>query len=198
MAHISTRLAREIELGAVRRDRMDLSVVEKGGGGTVRNRRWSQFLREYDIAYPVSRRDASILQSVIAAFLATGGGEDTFDFEDWRENAVIDEPIGTGDGSTTVFNLIKTYTFGSASHVRRIYRPVTGIVVKKAGVIQTSGFTVNYDTGFITFTVAPASGLISWSGSFNVPVRFDRSFASTGLTPDLEHIDTFTLYEERL
>lgn len=200
--HISTRLPTNVELGAIRRDTMNLEIVRADGGFEDRNRLWSQFLREYEISYPIARRDGSptdALAKVYDAFLASGGGTDSFDFKDWRDNAVTDEPFGTGDGVTTVFPLSKSYVFGTAVHLRRIYRPVSAITVKKAAVVQSSGITIDYELGTVTFTVAPALGAaLTWTGSFNVPVRFDPSLQSSAVTINNEKYDTFTLFETRL
>jgi hypothetical protein len=45
--------------------------------------------------------------------------------------------------------------------------------VFKDGVNQVSGWTVKNTTGEITFSSAPANGVvISWSGEFDTPCRF--------------------------
>ncbi len=199
MTHISTRLPQEVENGAVRRDVEDVEIVRTDSGAEVRNVRASQSLLEYDCSYPASERDAANYLAVRAAYKAARGPLHSFDFWDWADYQATAEPIGTGDGSTTVFNLVKTYTFGSQAHIRRIYRPVAGITILKDGVIQLSGYSVNYDTGVVTFAPAPAAAaVITWTGEFNVPVRFDGPLTSTGLMIHLEHIDTIHLVEVRL
>jgi hypothetical protein len=46
---------------------------------------------------------------------------------------------------------------------------------------------------------APANGVeLTWTGEFNVPVRFDPQIQSSAPTTNLEKFDTFTLYEVRL
>jgi uncharacterized protein (TIGR02217 family) len=201
--HISQRLSDEVELGALRRDTMQLEIIRGDSGFEDRNRLWSQFLREYEITYPIAERNGSAsdaLMEVYNAFLATGGGEDSFDFEDWRDNEVTDEVFGVGDGAETEFTLIKSYTFGSAIHARRIYRPVSGIAIKANDVtVNPTDYTVDYELGIVTFDAAPTNGHdLAWTGSFNVPVRFDPTIQSTAPTTNLEKFDTFTLFEVRL
>lgn len=204
--HVATRLSDEVELGAIRRDTMALDIVRTDSGHEDRNRLWSQFLREYEVTYPIALRNgepSGALATVYAAFLATGGGEDSFDFQDWRDYSVEEEAFGTGDGTTTAFNLLKTYTFGSRSHVRRIYRPVSAIAIQKNGItVNPADYTVDYELGIVTFDVAPLGGgtpdELSWTGDFNVPVRFDPSMQSSAPTTVHEKFDTFTLYEVRL
>ncbi|PNA40956.1 DUF2460 domain-containing protein, partial [Pseudomonas sp. MPR-AND1A] len=62
---------------------------------------------------------------------------------------------------------------------RKITRPLSGTVkiykyISSAWVEQTSGVSVNFSTGVVTFTTAPANGVaLGWCGQFDVPVRFD-------------------------
>jgi uncharacterized protein (TIGR02217 family) len=199
-SHVAHRLSAPIELGAKRVVRMDLTVTPMDGGTEARERRWDQFLFDFEVSFPVGKRAGNTnLDEVTAAFLATGGGELSFDLRDYRESSVTDEAFGVGDGSTKVFPLTRTYAFGPVSHVRRIYRPVSPITVKKAGIVQSSGYTVDYQLGVVTFTAAPAAAaVLSWSGDFNVPVRFDREQISQAVSIHNEHIETLTLYGVRL
>lgn len=201
--HITTRLSDEVELGAIRRDTMNLEIVRNDSGHEDRNRLWSQFLREYEITYPLQDRDggpSTSLGQVYEAFLATGGGEDSFDFQDWRDYTAEDELFGIGDASETEFSLVKSYEFGTRTHTRRIYRPVLSISIKKDGVtVNPADYTVDYDLGIVTMDTAPASlAELTWSGEFNVPVRFDPSIQSSAPTTVHEKFDTFTLFEVRL
>lgn len=199
--HVGTRLSNHVENGAIRRDTMNLDIVRQDGGFEKRNRLWSQFLREYEITYPLDVRASSdVLAEVYNAYLSTGGGEDSFDFEDWRDNEATDAAFGIGDASETVFNLSKSYSFGSNVHARRIYRPVSAISIKNDGVtVNPSDYTVDYDMGVVTFDVAPGSGdVLTWTGNFYVPVRFEPTLQSVGVNAVHEKYDTFTLIEVRL
>lgn len=197
--HINQRLPLNVELGAVWRARMQLEVVETDGGFEDVNRRWENFLRAFDVTYPIARRDSSMLAGVTAAFLATGAGEYSFDFRDWRDHTATDAALGLGDGTRTSWPLVKLYAFGTAEHVRRIYRPLAaGLAFKVDGVV-TPAVTVDLDLGNVTFTVPPApDAVLSWSGEFNVPVRFDQVLESEAVTTQLEHTQRFTLLEKRL
>lgn len=201
--HIDERLPTSVELGAIRRDMMNLEVIESDSGHEDRNRLWSQFKLEFDITYPIAKRNgpADAPYAVVkAAFRATGGGEDSFDFKDWGEFQATAELIGIGDGAETVFPLIKTYAFGSRSHERRIYRPVSAISIKADDVTVDPGdYTVDYELGTVTFDAAPAIGVeLTWTGEFNVPVRFEPTIQSVAQTIQNEKYDSFTLKEVRL
>jgi uncharacterized protein (TIGR02217 family) len=88
--------------------------------------------------------------------------------------------FGTGDGSTTVFGLYKTYTSGGVTRTRRIVKPVSGSVsIYKNDVLQTltTHYTIDYATGIVTFVSAPTNGhTLKWTGRFDVPVRFATDF----------------------
>lgn len=201
--HIATRLPLNVELGAVRRDIMNLEVVENDSGHEDRNRLWNQFKREYDITYPIAKRDGPTNASfaiVYDAFLASGAGEDSFDFQDWRDHTATDQLFGIGDGAETEFNLVKNHTYGTRTHARRIYRPTLSIAIKADGVtVNPADYTVDYDLGVVTFDTAPALDVeVTWSGEFNVPVRFDKTIQSVAQTIQNERYDTFTLKEVRL
>ena len=62
--------------------------------------------------------------------------------------------------------------------MRTITKPVAGTVRVVLGMVeQMSGWTVDETTGLITFTTAPANGVIVRAGfEFDVPVRFDTDY----------------------
>jgi uncharacterized protein (TIGR02217 family) len=87
---------------------------------------------------------------------------DPFDYD------AKDQVIGTGDGQTARFQLIKSY----GDTVRRITRPVAGTVALKLNGVATSAFTLGAG-GVVTLDVAPAAGVkVTASFLFDVPVRF--------------------------
>lgn len=206
--HISTRLPKTIELTALRRDMMELDVVRDDSGFEDRNRLWEQFLREYEITYPLARRhEGADFITIYNAALATGLGEHSFELWDWRDYYVEEQAFGTGDGSDDTFQLVKNYSFGSLTHSRRIQRPVLddAQVDEFEFEIQIDGVAVDpldyevSDLGIVTFDTAPAlDEVLTWTGEFNVPVRFDRTLQSSAVTTDLEKYDSFVLMEVRL
>lgn len=203
--HISTRLSKQVELGASRRDNEDLEIIATDGGHEHRNIRTSASRLEFDVAYPISQRAHSRLLEILNCFKATRGGAHSFDFRDWLDYQATDQLFAVGDGTTTVFQLVKNYTFGGETHSRRIQRVVAPITLKKNGVVTAAGFTVDYDLGLVTFAAAPSAGdevtpadEWSWSGEFDVPVRFDGSLETRAPTIHLEKVGSVTLVEVRL
>lgn len=197
--HIDARLPDEIELGAQKRERFNVEIATSDSGHEDRNSIWEQPLVDYEVSFPPSTRDATPYMQVLAAFRATGGGRDSFDLEDWSDHECTNEPFGTGDGIEDEFALIKTYSFGSASLERRIYRPGADLVIKANGVTVSSSDYVVSNVGVVTFDTPPANdAALTFTGTFYVPVRFDLELTLTGEATHLDHIDTFTLVEVRL
>ncbi|MGY2049594.1 phage distal tail protein, Rcc01695 family [Methylobacterium sp. JK268] len=157
-------------------------IVTLGSGDEERNSLWRHSRRAYN-AGPALRR-AEDIATLIAFFEERRGPlygfrwRDTFDHSSGpfgRDPAATDQILGTGDGTTTVFPLAKTYGAAFAPYLRPIVKPVAGSVrVAVAGAeLPPSGFSVDPTTGRVTLARAPASGAAVTAGFlFDVPVRF--------------------------
>ncbi len=174
-------------------------VVELASGDEERNASWANSRRRYDVAYGIRRADD--LAAVVSFFEARNGKLHGFRFKDWADyksslpsQAVTptDQQIGIGTGSLQTFQLAKRYTSGAQTWVRTIAKPVVGTVrVALDMVEQLSGWTLDATTGVITFTLAPAGGVIVRAGfEFDVPVRFDTD--SLDVTLDFERLGSIT------
>ena len=84
-----------------------------------------------------------------------------------------------------VLQLQKTYVSGLQSYTRPIRKPVAGTVViaiAEDPKIEGLEFTVNIETGEVTFTLPPALGTRVTAGfEFDVPVRFDTDVIQTSV-----------------
>ncbi|MGO4572801.1 phage distal tail protein, Rcc01695 family [Microvirga sp. 2TAF3] len=166
--------------GPVRRT----DIVSLASGREHRNSRWAQSRRRYDAGLGVRSIDA--LHAVIAFFEERRGRLVGFRFRDrtdWRsglpskEPTPLDQRIGTGDGVTRQFPLIKSYGSSYAPYQRSIAKPVgTSVRVALNGVEKAVGpdFSCDPTTGLVAFTAAPPAGAVVTAGyAFDVPVRFD-------------------------
>jgi uncharacterized protein (TIGR02217 family) len=106
------------------------------------------------------------------------------DFADYTSNsdgetapAALDQVLGTGDGTTTQFQLVKRYgASGPSEYTRTITLPVSGSVLVAVAGTPTTSFTVN-SAGVVTLASAPTLGQIVTAGyQFSVPVRFSLDF----------------------
>lgn len=99
-----------------------------------------------------------------------------------------DQQLGTTAPGETEFQLIKTYTRGSLSFVRRIELPVvSSVVVSLDGTPVASDdidtpWEVDREGGILRFLIEPDPGLIVRAGFlFDVPVRFETDNQLEGI-----------------
>ncbi len=129
---------------------------------------------KYGLTYEVLRGDAvnAEIQSLIGFFNARMGSYDSFLFRDPSDNSVTDQGIGVGDGTTTVFGLVRAY--GGA--VEPIGYADTSAFKVDGSTVTALTITDNHTT--VTFTTAPAAGkLVTWTGTYYFRVRFDKDMA---------------------
>jgi uncharacterized protein (TIGR02217 family) len=198
MTFINQRLPTQVEIGAIRRDPEDIEIVRTDGGWEHRNARQSQSLLEFEIAYPMSTREGSVYTQVRNFYKVARGALNPFRFRDISDYKLEASIIGTGNASQTQFQITKSYTVGSETFARKITRPVSPVQVFRDGTLVTSGVSVNYDTGLVTFTSPPGTGVVvTVTGEFDVPVRFDGVFTMNQYSADLDKIETIGLVEVR-
>jgi uncharacterized protein (TIGR02217 family) len=153
------------------------NVVTSASGFEARNANWAQARMRFD-AGPGVRGDAE-MQTLLSFFRARRGSAVAFRFRDPYDNSSNemagpptpgDQAIGTGDGSTDNFALVKTYGTGEQ---RRITRPIAGTLrVAVDGSEVTTGWTLE-DKGVIAFNDPPPAGAAITAGFlFDTPVRF--------------------------
>ncbi len=96
---------------------------------------------------------------------------------DPRDQKATDWPVALISG--TNYQIIKRYTFtGSAQTRERAIRHVRAstFTLKLDGVVQStpSFYTGNENTGIVSIPSSPAASRLTWSGTFYVPVHFER------------------------
>jgi uncharacterized protein (TIGR02217 family) len=199
MAFHEIRFPDNISRGARGGPERRTQIVELSSGDEERNASWANSRRRYDAAYGVRRADD--LAVVVAFFEARNGRLYGFRWKDWGDYksclpsgtpAANDQAIGTGDGATTAFQLVKAYDSGAQSWTRTITKPVAGTtIVAIDGTIQSSGWSVDATTGVVAFTTAPATGVAITAGfEFDVPVRFDTD--RLDVTHDIERLGSIS------
>ncbi|MGE0252402.1 MAG: DUF2460 domain-containing protein [Dongiaceae bacterium] len=173
MAFHEVQFPNDIAYGATGGPEFATSVVATASGFEQRNINWSSARGRWDVASGLKKQTQ--LDTLVAFFRARKGRAHGFRFKDWTDYKTTAQALGTGNGTITTFQLIRTYSSGGATDVRTITKPVAGTVkVYLAGVQQMSGWSVNTTTGVITFTTAPGNNVaVSADYEFDVPVRFD-------------------------
>ncbi|MCV6576265.1 MAG: DUF2460 domain-containing protein [Cohaesibacter sp.] len=172
----------KIGFGATGGPERRTQVVEAGSGREERNQQWANSRRSWDVGTGV--RDIEEAEEVTVFFEDVRGRLTGFLFCDPLDSksckilgspSALDQEIGTGNGSLTVFQLTKSY--GNHAPYRRPIRKPKSDTVKIAvdGVELTQmAFSVDHSSGLVTLTSAPASGVRVTAGfEFYIPVRFD-------------------------
>jgi uncharacterized protein (TIGR02217 family) len=173
MAFHQVRFPLDVALGARGGPERMTDIVTLSSGREERNQRWAQSRRRYNAGYGIKSR--ADMQIVLAFFEERRGRFHSFLWRDGLDNSSNGpQPLGTGNGSATQFQLVKRYGAAFDPYDRPITKPVAATVDVFADGVATGGFAVDALTGIVTFGVAPGVGVaLTASFTFDVPVRFD-------------------------
>ena len=169
-------------------------IVSLASGHESRNTRWAHSRRRYDAG--LGLRSLDDLHVVLSFFEARGGRLFGFRFRDPMDNkscppAVVpantDQVIGTGDGATDSFVLVKNYGSEGALPARPITRPIEGsvlVAVDSVAQVEDTDFTIDAATGIVSFlpgSIPAFDAQITAGYAFDVPVRFDTDEITVSL-----------------
>lgn len=173
MAFHEVQFPTDISYGSSGGPEFSTTVIELSSGHERRNINWTYPRERWNVAYGVNTIEQ--LSALIEFFYARKGRAHGFRFKNHDDYIATLEELGTGDGNETEFQLIKTYTSGGASTVRKITKPVADTVtIYVDSYEESSGVNVDTETGLVTFDVAPALGAVIYADfEFDIPVRFD-------------------------
>src|SRR5689334_12468964 len=180
------RLPPHIEAGSQFSPTFNNVIQEAISGNEQRYAKWTKCRGVGDVSYGLLSSSASFdvdFRAIMAIYRAHYGSLIPFRFKDWSDYKANDENFGTGDGSETQFQITKTYdpsllllnTPGSVLYVRNIFLFAAAPTIKVDGATKTvtTDYTIS-SSGVCTFVSAPANNKpITWTGEFDVPVRFD-------------------------
>lgn len=163
-------------------------LVALASGAEYRPQRWTHPLHRYEIAHNI--KSAAAIAELRAFHFARRGRNRGFLFKDWLDftsaadgqspRTMLDQPLGSGTGALTTFQLVKRYPDAVEAYDRPVLWPVAGtLLVAVNGVLLASGVAVARGTGIVTLTPAPAAAAAITAGfAFDVPVRFDDDWLS--------------------
>lgn len=163
-----SRLLDSVAYGSSFGQEFSTRITTLRSGHERRNANWARPLGQYSVLFQNLRPEDHAL--VRRAHMACMGSLVAFRFKDWTDYQAKDQPLATGTGAPQTAQLVKRYQFGAVALDRPIVKPVAGsVVVKAAGLVIPA--SVDAATGIATFT-APFMTAVTWSGEFDVPVRF--------------------------
>ena len=181
MAFHNVTLPNEFQYGSQSGAGFSTIVQQTASGHETRVARQAQAVHRLTLRTELrTAQSAKILKGFA---LARRGSLHSFKIKDWSDYTTaldgesaataVDQIIGSGDGTTTTFQLVKNYTEGGENfYIRTITLPVSNTVVAAVDGMVTTSFTVS-GTGQIVFAFPPANGTVISAGcEFDVPVRF--------------------------
>lgn len=140
-------------------------------GKRVRTSYYSYPIYLYEVAFNFLRTNATLLEwQTLAGFInQVNGGASPFLYADTNDNTATAQTFGTGDGTTTTFQLTRTL----GSFTEPVFAPDSPIPTVAINGTPTAAYTVS-STGSIVFNSAPANGAaLTWTGTFKWVCRFD-------------------------
>lgn len=148
-------------------------VVQAASGKERRTalRPWP--LWQFVLKYEVIRHRASLdeVATFFEFFNTMQGKYLPFLYVDPTDNAVTTQSFGTGDGTTTTFQLSRAVN-SWVEPVYGVYAPT--IYVNGVAKTLTTDYTLP-GNGKVTFVAAPANGaVLTWTGNFYYLCRFDQ------------------------
>lgn len=151
--------------------------IQVSVSGVERRRpRWSFPIWRFQLGYEVMRDAVTFLelQRLTTFFNLKGGSAQAFFFRDKTDNAVSAMPFGTGDGSTTTFQVTRTTTIGGAG--LSFTEPVRGFDGTPTFFVNgvAASATVG-ELGQVAFASPPPAGTaLTWTGNFYFLCRFAK------------------------
>jgi len=158
-------------------------ITQLASGREHRNTPHAKSRRRYNAGAGIKTLDE--LHDLTAFFEARMGQlhsfrfRDPLDFKSCKPSetpSATDQIIGTGDGETLGFQLIKTYQDSGGSYVRLITKPIADslLIAINATEIALADYSLNDLTGEIVFNSPPdTDAVISAGFEFDVQTRFD-------------------------
>lgn len=123
-------------------------------------------LWQFTLVFNFLRDNASAgydeLRTLMGFFLLCQGAYGTFLFQDPSDYEVAGQSLGTGDSSTTAFQLQRAMgmTLPGGGFTEPIGAPNVVSALYFNGITQNpAGYSVDFDTGIVTFDTPPPTGL---------------------------------------
>jgi uncharacterized protein (TIGR02217 family) len=144
-------------------------IAKSGRESRIGFRVFPRYTFKLPLVQMIEDRDEQMLTLMLGFFLQMRGQLNAFLYRDPNDNTVTNEPIGTGDGTTKAFQLVRDYG-GFPEPVENL-NGVPLLTIDEVLQADTD-YTVSA-AGLVTFDTAPvADSVISWTGSYYYRCRF--------------------------
>lgn len=173
MAFLPIQIAQVPGFGFQGGPNFSTDIKALASGREKRNGDWLTARHKYSAPFQNITNEAYL--AIKEVFLITRGRLHTFLFRDWADFQASNEQFAVADGTTVVYQLKKVSQIGAGSYTRIITKPDTdfGVTIRVDGVV--TGAAVSSSDGTVTFASPPAAdAVLTWTGQFFVPVRFDN------------------------
>lgn len=160
------RFPESISYGSNGGPKYQTTLIQTGSGHEKRNANWSTPLHAYNAVNGV--KDMDDLNDLLSFFHVVKGMAYGYRYKDWADykscstigiTSATDQVIGTGDGATAVFQLVKVYEQGALSTSRPITKPVDGTVICAIASVEVATASVTYASGLVAFPNKTASNI---------------------------------------
>lgn len=177
------RLPEKLSYGAVGGSQFSTDIITSSSGFEQRIINWSYPRAKYNLLQALETKED--IDELIKFFNIHKGRGHSFRFKDFCDFSVTKQKIGVGDGKTSSYQLIKTYSLDQLSVDRKINKPVFNSLNIFLNNKKTD-FECDYEKGLITLKEVPELGeIITASFEFDVEVRFDMDHLE--VSPDPLH-----------
>lgn len=177
MAFLTERFPDRITRGAVGGPTWNTSVFFLPSGVDQRNNAGRTHAQHrFNVSHGI--KTAADHAVADAFFRKARGRLHSFRFKDWTDYRLTRAQSRLVELTSTTFQLSKVYGSDEPTYeeVRPISRPVGGTVRVWEDAVEltiTTNFTVDADTGIVTFVSPPGAAVLEASCEFDVPCRFD-------------------------
>jgi len=150
---------------------------------------------------PYNLREYDEYQTILNFYYGRRGKTYGFRYKDWRDYLAVNQSIGSYDGTTSEFQLIKIYGDSANIFTRTIYKPVDGTICIYVDGVFFADWTCDYTTGIVTVTgltgTTTKPNVITADFEFDVPVRFNNDFPTVAADDEdnLISVNTITFKE---
>lgn len=167
---IEERLLDSVSYGTVYGESFNTDVKVMRNKSESRNMQWSESQGVYTVVFDaLLDEDRAKVMKVFRTCRGRGIG---FRLKNWVDYKAKNEVLGVMTENTQSFQLKITSSAGGYTTEKTIRKPVVGRVKVFADGVEVAAI-IDYTKGIITVNAAIGS-TISWSGEYDIPVRFDN------------------------